>query len=68
MRCSIPGKAELISRAPEDSVTDTADWVTQVTRLSLGDQQQAQTVRLNVEIEGRGTVWVQNVLLAQAAK
>jgi len=68
MRCSIPGRGELISRAPQGPLTGTTDWVTQVTRLSLGGQQRAQTVRLNVEIEGAGVVWVDNILFAQAAR
>jgi hypothetical protein len=68
MRCSIPGKGELISPAPETLLTGTSDWVTQVTRLSLGNEQSSQMVRLNVQVEGFGVVWVHNVLLAQAAR
>jgi len=68
MRCSIPGKGELVSKAPEAPLTGTSDWATQVTRLSLGNEQRAQTVRLNVRIEGSGIVWVHNILLAQAAR
>ena len=68
MRCSIPGKGELLARAPQGPSTGTTDWVTQVTRLSLGSQPRPQTVRLNVEIEGPGVVWVHNILLAQAAR
>ena len=68
MRCSIPGRAELFSRASEGPLTGTTDWVTQATRLSLGSQQRAQTVRLNVAIEGAGVVWVDNILLAQATR
>jgi hypothetical protein len=68
MRCSIPGKGELVSRALDAAVAGTSEWVTQVTRLSLGNEPRAQTVRLNVQIEGSGVVWVSNVLLAQAAR
>ena len=68
LRCSIPGRPELFSRASEGPLTGTTDWVTQATRLSLGSQQRAQTVRLNVAIEGAGVVWVNNILLAQAAR
>ncbi len=67
MRCRIPGEEELISRALEAPVTGTSQWVTQVTRLSLGNAS-VQTVSLNVRIEGSGVVWVHNVLLAQAAR
>jgi len=68
MRCSIPGKGELVSRALDAAVAGTSEWVTQATRLSLGNEPRAQTVRLNVQIEGSGVVWVSNVLLAQAAR
>jgi len=68
MRCSIPGKGELFARASQDASTGTTDWVAQATRLWLGSQQHAQTVRLNVQIEGAGVVWVNNILLAQAPR
>ena len=68
MRCSIPGKEELIAGARDAAVVGTTEWVTQVTRLSLGNQPSPQTVRLNVQIEGSGVVFVQNVLLAQATR
>src|SRR5712691_295637 len=56
MRCSIPGRGELFARASPS--TGTTDWVAQATRLWLGSQQHAQTVTLNVQIEGAGVVWV----------
>jgi len=39
-----------------------------VTRLSLGRHPGSQTVDLNVHVEGAGVVWIDNVLLAQAAR
>jgi len=68
MRCNIPGKGDLVSGAVDIPLAGTSDWVTQVTRLSLGRQQRAQTVKLNVQIEGSGVVWVSNILLAQAPR
>src|SRR5207244_1769890 len=47
-------KRQLFSRASQGPLTGTTDWVTQVTRLSLGSQQRAQTVRLNVADRGCG--------------
>jgi hypothetical protein len=66
MRCTTCGDGELVSRALDAAVSGTTEWVMQVTRLSLGKEPRAQTVRLNVRVEGSGIVWVQNVLLAQA--
>jgi len=68
MRCTPSGNRELVSRALDAAVSGTTEWVTQVTRLSLGNEPLAQTVRLNVQVEGAGIVWVQNVLLAQASQ
>ena len=68
MRCTPSGNRELVSRALDAAVSGTTEWVTQVTRLSLGNEPLAQTVRLNVQVEGSGIVWVQNVLLAQASQ
>jgi hypothetical protein len=64
MRCRIAGEGEMISKALDTAVTGTSGWVTQ----SLGNEQHAQRVRLNVQIEGSGVVWVHNVLLAQGAR
>jgi len=67
MRCNMPQKGVLVSRATSQSeVAGTTDWVTQATRLSLGEQPGPQIVSLNVAIEGAGIVWVDNILLAQA--
>jgi hypothetical protein len=49
-------------------VTGTTDWVNQVTRLSLGRRPGSLTVDLNVDVEGTGVIWINNVLLAQAAR
>ena len=66
MRCTTCGNGELVSRALNAAVSGTTEWVSQVTRLSLGKEPRTQTVRLSVHVEGSGIVWVQNVLLAQA--
>jgi hypothetical protein len=68
MRCTIPGKGQLISQALNGALTGTSGWSTQVTRLSLGSERRTQTVALNVQIDGSGIVWVHNILLAQAER
>jgi|SRR6266571_2160625 len=68
MRCVVPGRGELFSTVLQGPVTGTTDWVNQVTRLSLGRHPGSQTVDLNVHVEGAGVVWIDNVLLAQAAR
>jgi hypothetical protein len=66
MSCTIAGKTESLSTAPADPVTGTTDWVRQEAQLSLDKGQRAQTVRLNLVIQGRGIVWVDNIVLAQS--
>ena len=61
-------KGALFSRASQGEVTGTTDWVTQVTRLSLGQRPGPQTVSLGLAIEGAGVVWVDNILLAEAER
>jgi hypothetical protein len=69
MRCNMPQKGVLVSRITSGSkIAGTTDWVTQATRLSLGEQPGPQIVSLNVAVEGAGVVWVDNILLAQAGR
>jgi hypothetical protein len=68
LRCSLPGRGELVSSVSHGPVSGTTDWINQVARLSLGGRPGPQTVDLSVEVEGVGVVWVDNVLLAQAAR
>jgi len=70
MRCNMPQKGVLVSHITSQSgeVAGTTDWVTQATRLSLGEQPGPRIVSLNVAIEGAEVVWVDNILLAQAGR
>jgi hypothetical protein len=68
MWCSIPGKGEFFSRALQAPVSGTTGWVTQETSFFLEKGQRAQVVKLNVVVAGRGTVWVDEISLAQAGR
>ena len=65
MTCSVSGEEEIVSESLKPAPTGTTDWVTHETRLSLRPGQLANVVKLNVVIEGAGTVWVDNVILVQ---
>ena len=68
MWCSIPGKGEFFSRALQAPVTGTTGWVTQETPFFLEKGQRAQVVKLNVVVAGIGTVWVDEIALAQTGR
>lgn len=68
MWCAIPARGEFFSRALHDPLSGTTDWVTQETPFFLDKGQRASRVKLNLVIEGTGTVWVDDVMLALARR
>jgi hypothetical protein len=68
MWAGIPGRGEFFSRALHAPVSGTSDWVTQETPFLLEEGQRAETLKLNVVVDGRGTVWVDEVELALASR
>ncbi|OPY01107.1 MAG: hypothetical protein A4E60_01880 [Syntrophorhabdus sp. PtaB.Bin047] len=65
MWCVFTGKGEYFSRALETSVTGTTDWVTQETPFFLKKGQRPDVVRLNLVVDGKGTVWIDDVKLVR---
>jgi len=63
MWCVFAGKGEYFSRALETFVTGTTDWVTQETPFFLKKGQTPEIVRLNVVVNGKGTVWIDDAKL-----
>jgi len=63
MWCAFTGKGEYFSRALETPVTGTTDWVTQETPFFLKKGQKPDIVRLNLVVDGKGTVWIDDVKL-----
>lgn len=61
MWCIFPGGGEYFSRALESPLTGTTDWVTQETPFFLKKGQKPELLKLNVVIEGKGTVWVDDI-------
>ncbi len=63
MWCVFPGRGEYFSRALETSVTGTTDWITQETPFFLKKGQTPELIRLNVVVNGKGTVWIDDAKL-----
>jgi hypothetical protein len=62
MWCEVAG-GRYFSRGMDSMATGTTDWKTLQTPFVLQAGQKAGTVTLNIVINGRGTVWVDDVTL-----
>jgi hypothetical protein len=67
MWCHFPGKGEFFSRALDTAVSGTVEWASQETPFFLKKGENPDNVKLNLVIEGSGTVWVDDIRLVQAA-
>lgn len=63
MWCNFPGKGEFPSRNAQTAVTGTTDWTNMETVFSLKKGERPDNVKLNLVINGRGTVWIDDVRL-----
>lgn len=68
MWCRIAGRGEFFSRALDAPVTGTTDWVSQQTPFLLEVGQRADLVKLNLVVDGVGTVWIDDLELAMAPR
>jgi hypothetical protein len=63
MWCRISGRGEFFSRDVAHKVTGTNDWASYETQFHLKRGQAVELLKLNLVIEGPGTVWVRDVQL-----
>jgi len=64
MWCEVDG-GKYFSRGKNSEVRGTTDWQTIETPFVLQKEQVAETVTLNIVIEGTGTIWIDTVTLAR---
>jgi hypothetical protein len=64
MLCHFPDGREFFSRGLEDPLSGTAGWTTREIPFFLEKGERPDLVRLNVVVEGTGTVWVDELQLA----
>jgi len=62
----IPGKGEFFSRGLDRPVTGTTNWVTVATPFFLQAGQKPDLIRLNLVVQGKGRVWIDDVHLMRA--
>jgi len=63
MWCRVAGRGEFFSRDLAHKVTGTNDWASYETPFYLRRRQAVDLLKLNVVLEGPGTVWVRDVQL-----
>ena len=63
MWCSFPGKGEFFSRALHSPLSGSNDWTLQETPFFLKKGENPANVKLNIVINGTGTVWIDDIHL-----
>ena len=63
MWCSFPGKGEYFSRGLQSVATGTGDWKTLETVFFLKKGENPDNVKLNIAIDGKGIVWIDDLKL-----
>ena len=67
MWCQFNDKGEYFSRALNDPFTGTEGWKSQETPFFLKEGQNPDNIKLNLVINGKGTVWIDNIKLLKAS-
>jgi hypothetical protein len=63
MWCSFPGKGEFFSKGLLQPLTGTIDWTILETPFLLKEGENPDNIKLNLVIDGRGTVWIDDIKL-----
>jgi hypothetical protein len=63
MWCSFPGKGEFFSRALHSPLSGSNEWTSQETPFFLKKGENPANVKLNIVINGTGTVWIDDIHL-----
>ncbi len=63
MWCDFPGKGEFFSRAVQSALSGTNEWSSQATTFYLKKGENPDNIKLNLVINGKGTVWIDDIRL-----
>ncbi len=63
MWCCLDGMGEFFSRDMQTPVTGNVEWTTEETPFFLQEGQNPDNIKLNVVIEGTGTIWIDDIRL-----
>jgi len=67
MWCHFGEKGDYFSRGLADALTGTVEWTSREIPFFLKEGENPDRVTLNVGIEGRGTVWIDDITLTKEA-
>jgi len=62
----VPGKGEFFSRSLDRPITGTTSWMTIATPFFLQAGQKPDLIRLNLVVQGKGRVWIDDIHLKRA--
>ena len=65
MWCQFPGGLEFFSKDLESALSGSTEWCTEMTPFFLKQGENPVNVKLNVVIEGKGTVWIDDIRLSK---
>jgi WD40 repeat protein/predicted Ser/Thr protein kinase len=68
MWCRLPGRGEFFSKDFSHAVSGTTDWASCETPFLLEKGQRPDLIKLNLVVEGKGTVWIKDVELLKAPR
>jgi hypothetical protein len=63
MWCRLPGRGEFFSKGHQQAVSGTANWARYEIPFYLKEGQRPDLIKLNLAVEGAGTVWLRNTEL-----
>ena len=61
-----PGRGEYFSRDLGSPLTGTVDWSAEETPFFLKKGENPDNIKLNLVVEGKGTVWIDDIRLLRA--
>lgn len=65
MWCRFPGRGEFFSRGLQNPLTGTVNWTSAETSFFLKKGERPDLVKLNLVINGTGTVWIDDIRLVK---
>ena len=65
MWCRLPGRGEFFSKGHQQAVSGTVNWARYEIPFYLKRGQKPDLIKLNLAVEGSGTVWLRNIELLQ---
>ncbi|MFW6134671.1 MAG: hypothetical protein ACOC5R_03765 [Elusimicrobiota bacterium] len=66
MWCHFPGKGEFFSRALQSPLSGSNEWTSQEIPFFLKKGENPDNVKINLVVNGKGTVWIDDIRLIKA--